>query len=79
MLDDPTLGLVKREGESTHVRKPKQDFNACDDFLETVMTAHLQQLLWRFFGMENLNDVPCHESIHSETAWMENDEERKKR
>lgn len=74
-----TLYQLKNLINRTHVTKPKQDFNACDDILEIVMTARLLAAAMEIFGMENLNDVPCHESIPTETAWMENDEERKKK
>ena len=75
-----TLYQLKNLINRTHVTKPKQDFNACDDFFEIVMTAHILAAAMHLFGMENLQDTPRHDSIPStDTAWMESDDERKQK
>ena len=39
-------------------KKPKSNFNACDDFLETVITAHILQAALHVLGMSNIDGTP---------------------
>ena len=75
-----TLYQLKNIINHTRVAKPKDDFNACDDFFEIVITGHILAAAMDMLGMESLQDTPCHESIPSpETAWMESDQQRQKK
>ena len=39
-------------------KKPKSDFNACEDFFTTVTEAHILAAAMNFFGMSSLIDEP---------------------
>ena len=72
-----TLYQLKNVINRTHVTKPKNDFNSCNDFFEIVMTGHILAAALEMFGMESLDDTPCHPAMPSpETMWMENDCQR---
>lgn len=60
--------------------KPKNDFNACDDFFEIVITGHILAAPMETFSMKSLQDTPCSESLQSpETTWMESNLERQEK
>lgn len=59
----------------THITKPKQDFNACDDYFEIVMTGYISAAAMDTLAMDDLDATPAIPS--AEIAWMENDDERK--
>ena len=64
-----TLYQLKNLINRTRITKPKHDFNACDDFFQIVLTGHILVAAMDIFGMENLNNTPCHNSVPStETA-----------
>ena len=51
--------------------------NACEDFFETIVTAHVIECAMSFLGMSHVGDLP-NESIISHNAWLTNDSERSK-
>ena len=44
---------------------PKHRFNACDDFLDIVMTGHILSAALKAFGMERLKYLPSKNIIAS--------------
>ena len=38
--------------------KPKDDYNACDDFFMLVLSAHILTAAMEFLGMGSLDDDP---------------------
>ena len=40
------------------VTKPKVNFNACDDFFELIVTAHILAAACELLGMKSLGDTP---------------------
>ena len=59
-------------------KNPKSNFNACDDFLETVITAHILQAALHVLGMSDVDGIPDEKVISSpDTLWACSNEERK--
>ena len=57
--DHCALYQIKNLINQTNVSKtPKHRFNACDDFLEIVMTGHILSAALKAFGMKTLTDQP---------------------
>ena len=54
----------------------KDDFNACEDFFELVVSGHVLVAVMNFLGMSSLDGMPSPELV-SPDIWMLNDEERK--
>ena len=60
------------------VKKVKSNVNACEDFLELVVTGYIVAGAMEVLGMSVVNDVPSSAVIDSpEDAWMQDDTERK--
>ena len=55
---------------------PKQNFHACDDFITTVIKAHLLASTLKLLNMTSFDDVPRHHSL-DETTWMKSFPERR--
>ena len=51
------------------VHDPKNDYNACSDFFQTIVEGHVIAATMEAFGMDTVNDTPKHtllpESIHA--------------
>lgn len=59
------------------VKKPKSNFNACDDFFEIIITAHILAAALEAFNMKSLGDTPSERIVPTpETVWMGTNEER---
>lgn len=54
----------------------KKDFNACEDFIDTVVSGHVLAAAMSTFGMMYTGDTPV-DGIVPEDLWMETDEVRK--
>ena len=52
------------------------DFNACDDFFNTVIQCHVVTAAMHHFQMKNPDDMPVHPLLHSD-LWLESKEKRK--
>ena len=60
------------------VKKVKSDVNACEDFLELVVTGHIIACAMQVLGMSAVNEIPTSTVIDSpEDVWMKDDTERK--
>ena len=62
------------------VKNPKSNFNACDDFLEIVVNAHVVSAALATLKMSNLEDQPSASVIgipSSENLWTYPNDERK--
>ena len=60
------------------VKKVKSDINACEDFLELVVTGHIIACAMNVLGMSAVNKTPFSTVIDSpEDAWIKGDVERK--
>ena len=57
------------------VKKVDSNVNACEDFLELVVTGYIVACAVEVLGMSVANDVPVIDS--PEDAWMQDDTERK--
>ena len=58
-------------------KKCKKDMNACEDFFETTVVAHVLACAMNMLGMSGVGDLP-NESVVSHDTWMKDDAERKK-
>lgn len=60
------------------VSKPKNDFNACDDFFKLVTTCHILAAALEVLGMNSLPDTPSPTVLSDpHNMWMETDVRRK--
>ena len=60
------------------IRKVKNDMNACEDFIELVVTGHIIACAMELLGMSSIDAVPSSNIIQSaDEVWMKDDEERK--
>ena len=61
------------------VRKPLDDFNACDDFFVLVVKAHILTAAMELLGMTEINEIPSSQIVSDlEDVWMESAEHRRK-
>ena len=51
---------------------PKNDVNACEDFLEVIITGYITTAALHYLGMSSTSDLPD-ESMISHDIWMEDD------
>ena len=59
-----TLYQIRNLVNQTNVTKtPKHSFNACNDYLAIVMTAHILSASLKVFKMETLKDQPSEDVI----------------
>ena len=59
------------------VTKPNANFNACDDFFEVIITAHVLAAAYEVLEMTTLSDTPnVHTIPNPDTVWMLTDTER---
>lgn len=57
---------------------PKKDFNACEDFLDTVISSHVVAAAMATFKLESTNDTPDDSVLKdADQVWMKEKEERK--
>lgn len=57
---------------------PKKDFNACEDFLDTVISSHVVAAAMATFQLESTNDTPDDSVLKdADQVWMKEKEERK--
>jgi L1 cell adhesion molecule like protein len=54
----------------------ENDFNACDDFFQTVVETHILAAAMQHFNMSSVSDIPLHSSL-TEDLWLKSAEERK--
>ena len=60
------------------VSNPVDNFNACDDFFDTVVTSYVLVACMLILGMDSLTDVPQPNSFgFTATSWMKSDSARK--
>ena len=60
------------------VKKVKSDVNACEDFLELVVTGHVVACAMKILGMSAVNEIPSSAVIDTpEDVWMKDDMDRK--
>ena len=53
---------------------PSNDFNACDDFFDTVVTSYILVACMQMLEMDSLSDVPTAEEFgFSVDSWMNSD------
>ena len=72
--------LRNKTNHTDVVKNPKSNFNACDDFLEIVVNAHMLSAALATLKMSNLEDQPSETVIEipsSENLWMYSNDERK--
>ena len=62
---------------SNVVCKPKADFNACEDFLDIVVTGHILTAALKMLEMRDSEDIPKKFVANPEEIWMLPDEQRK--
>ena len=58
-------------------KKPKDNVNAAEDFLDIVTTGHILTAVMTYLEMTSLDDTPS-EAIVSREVWMEDDNVRRK-
>ena len=58
-------------------KKPKDNVNAAEDFLDIVTTGHILTVVMTYLEMTSLNDTSS-EAIVSREVWMEDDNVRRK-
>ena len=58
-------------------KKPKDNVNAAEDFLDIVTTGHILTVVMTYLEMTSLDDMPS-EAIASREVWMEDDNVRRK-
>lgn len=76
-----TLYQLRNKINRTNVvTNPKSNYNACGDFLETVIVAHILSAAMKILGISNLDDQPSDDVIgtSAEHLWTLTDKERKK-
>ena len=57
---------------------PSANVNACDDFLDTVVTCYVLVACMQMLGMDNVTDIPTAEEFgFSADSWMKSDITRK--
>lgn len=60
------------------VKNPEKNFNACDDFIQLVITSHILTAALEVLGMKSLSDTPSDAVIADPSSvWMELDKRRK--
>lgn len=60
------------------MKKPIDDYNACDDFFMTVLTSHILMAAMKFLHIESLDQIPPEDVISdAESVWMQSKQERK--
>lgn len=63
------------------MKNPKSNYNACGDFLETVIVGHILSAAMKILKVSNLNDQPSDDVIgitSAENLWTYTNEERKR-
>lgn len=57
---------------------PKKDFNACEDFIDTVISSHIVAAAMATFQLESTSDTPRDSVLKdADQVWMKGKEERK--
>ena len=72
--------LRNKINRSDVVKNPKSNFNACEDFLEIVVKAHILSAALKILKMSNIEDQPSDSVIgipSSENLWTYPNDERK--
>jgi hypothetical protein len=68
-------------GRSNVISDPTKDFNACDDFFQAVVSAHIIAATMKVLKMKSVSDMPTAFTAvgaKPDEAWMLDDEGRKK-
>ena len=68
-------------GRSNVITDPTKDFNACDDFFQVVVSAHIIAAAMKLLKMKSVNDVPTPFTAvgaKPDEVWMLDEEKRKK-
>ena len=55
--------LKKRIGHTTVGKKPKSNFDACEDFLEVVIEGHILTAALEVLEMQNIEDEPSADAL----------------
>ena len=58
------------------VSEPKDNVNACDDFLTLVVKCHFLTVVMKKLGMEFLDDIPTRGDF-TQVSWMMSDDDRR--
>ena len=66
--------LIKRRDVGN---KPKNCFDACDNFFMLVLTAHILSATMHFLGMDNINDDPNPIIIPSEVQQLGKEDKKR--
>ena len=64
--------LRNKINRSNVVNKPKSNYDACGDFLETVIVRHILSAAMKILQMSDLDDQPSNEAIgitSAENLW----------
>ena len=74
-----TLYQLRNKLNRTNVVKdPKNDFNACDDFFDVVISGHIIAALLVTLKMKSTSDPPSNDVFpDAQTFWMRSEEERR--
>ena len=76
IADHGTIYQLRNVLERTNVvRKPIDNFNACDDFFVLVVKSHIVAAAMEVLGIKAVNQVPS----ENENDWMETKENRKQK
>ena len=60
------------------VKTPKNDFNACEDFLILILTCHILSAAHEVLGMDDVNDSPSASEVSDpQNMWMHSTNDRK--
>ena len=55
-----------------------KDFNACDDFLMTVLTSHITAAVMKYMQIESLAEVPSENVLpHANNMWSLSKDDRR--
>ena len=70
--------LRNRLNRRNVVKKPKADFNACDDFIKVIIEGHIVVAALKTFKMKDIHDIPDESIITGASEmWMKTADERR--
>ena len=61
-----------------NVKKPKADFNACNDFIKVIIESHIVVAALKTFKLKHIHDIPDESIITGASElWMKTADERR--
>ena len=73
-----TLYQLRNRHRRNVVKKPKADFNACDDFIKVIIESHIVVAALKTFKMKDIHDIPDESIITGASEmWMKTADERR--